>query len=184
LYMRRNQKSKVKNQKVGSDFIATIISGGGQEYGLRSGTENVPGIVGFAEAVRCASLMRTREARRVSILRDSLWQGFRRVWKGVQLNGPSLKDRRLPNNLNVYVPGIGAQELLVRLDLWGVAVSAGSACAAREAVPSHVLQAIGCNAERAASSIRFTIGRFTTRREIDAATRVLNNIRGKLVSSN
>ncbi len=177
LYVRKNQKSKIKNQHVGSDVVASIITGGGQEDGLRSGTENVPALVGFSRAVEVAVHARGAEVRRVATLRDLLFQEIRRAWPGVQLNGPPLSRARLPNNLNLFFPGGGAQEFLVRLDLLGVAASAGSACAARLTEPSYVLRAMGLSEARTKGSIRFTLGRWTTRREIVAVAKVIYNIR-------
>jgi cysteine desulfurase len=121
--------------------IDPLIVGGGQEMGLRSGTENVAYIVGFAKAVELAVLAREKEVGRIAGLRDALLAGLRTFYPKLQVNG-SMKER-LPNNINIYMPGVSAEEFLVRLDLAGVAFSSGSACAARSLEASHVLLAMG-----------------------------------------
>lgn len=148
-----------------SNLIIPIITGGGQEFGLRSGTENVPAIVGFAEAVRLAVLRREKEAKRVTLLRDYFWNSLRREYKGAQLNGSAT--HRVANNLNVYFPDVSAADLLVKLDLLGVAVSAGSACASRAAKPSSTLLACGLPDHWIQSSVRFSLGAGTTKGQIN-----------------
>jgi len=163
-----------------------IITGGGQEFGLRSGTENVPAIVGFARAVELISNSRLRpsvakalagrqgfggqarelENKKIVGLRNYLWLEIKKLVPEAKINGVDLTDR-LPNNLNIYFPGRPAQDLTMELDLWGVAVSPGTACSARSARPSAVIQALGYDQERAKSSLRFTLGRPTFKKEID-----------------
>lgn len=151
--------------------IDSLITGGGQEMGLRSGTENVAYIVGFAKAVELTVLVREKEVKRIAELRNSLLTGLRRFYPKLQVNG-SMKER-LPNNINIYMPGVSAEEFLVRLDLAGVALSSGSACAARSLEASHVLLAMGCTAERAKNSLRFTLGRQITQKEIALVLRLV-----------
>ena len=138
------------------------IEGGGQERGLRSGTLNVPGIVGFGRAAEIARAEMTSEAKRVGELRDRLLDGLKRI-DGMTVNGSM--SERLPGNLNVSFAGIDGEALLVSLD--DVAVSSGAACT--QAEPSHVLLALGLAKDRALSSLRFGIGRSTTGEEIDYA---------------
>ena len=155
--------------------IAEITTGGGQEFEMRSGTENIPAIVGFTKAAELVTNLRELESRRVGKLCDYLWVRLKKSVKGAKLNGDDKK--RLPSNLNVYFPGISAEDMLIKLDLNGVAVSAGSACAARSLEPSRVLLAMGFNEKRAKGSIRFTLGRMTTKKDIDnflAITKIIS----------
>lgn len=155
--------------------LSPIITGGGQEFGLRSGTENVPAIVGFAEAVELAVKNRDKEFKRIAELRNHFWEGLKKIYPKAQLNigGNQLLDQRpsavLPNILNVYFPGHEAQDLLTKFDLAGIAASSGSACSARSIKPSHVLKALGYPEKRIRNSIRFSLGRPTTKAEIDEA---------------
>lgn len=165
--------------------LATIISGGGQEYGLRSGTENVPAVVGFGKA---AELLQSypQELERIAGLRDYFWAKLKKLKPNVKINGPAImlshKKRyvssitRLPNNLNVYFPDSSAEELLVKLDMAGIEASAGSACAARSLNSSYVLKAMGFSEKRAKSSLRFSLGRPTTKQDIDEMLYRIKNI--------
>lgn len=156
----------VRNSKVESvsDFLSPSVRGGGQENGMRSGTENVPAIVGFAKAVEIAEKLRVKESKRVAVLRDALWIGIKKILPDAELNGSATK--RLPNNLSVYLPARPAQDVCIELDLMGIAVSPGTACASRAAEPSRVLTALGFSGDRPMSSIRFSLGRQTTMGEI------------------
>jgi cysteine desulfurase len=147
--------------------ISPIITGSGQEFGLRSGTDNVPYIVGFAKAVELATNLRRYERLRLTKLRDYFWQGLKKKIPHLQVNG-SMKDR-LPNNLNIYFPGHAAHDLLIKLDLAGIAVSPGAACTTRVSKSSFVLEAMGFSKARASGSLRFSLGRKTTKKEIDFA---------------
>lgn len=153
-----------------------IITGGGQESGLRSGTENIPSIVGFAKAVELVIKSRKKESLRIRSLRDYFWGKIRSMDNKAELNGVSPSGARLPNNLNVHFPKSSAQDLLIKLDLAGIAVSAGSACSSRATQPSYVLKALGLDELRAASSLRFTLGRPTTKLEIDKTLKVIKNL--------
>ena len=163
LYVR--QASGIRHQVSGVRLVEAIITGGGQEFGLRSATENVPCIVGFAKAAEIAMGFREKEAERVSGLRDYFWLGLKRIYPRAELNGRI--EVYLPNIINVYFPGISAQDFLTKLDLAGVAASSGSACSSRSFKPSHVLSALGHSEERARGSIRFSLGRHTTKAAID-----------------
>lgn len=141
--------------------LAAQIDGGGHERGMRSGTLNVPGIVGFGRAAEIARAELAGEAPRVAALRDRLLARLREKTDGMTVNGAM--DARLPGNLNVSFDGIAGEALLVSLD--DIAVSSGAACTAAE--PSHVLVALGLSTDRALASLRFGIGRATTAAEVD-----------------
>jgi cysteine desulfurase len=142
--------------------LAAQIDGGGQERGMRSGTLNVPGIVGFGAAAELCERHMQAEATRLSILRARLLDGLRLHVRDVIVNG-SL-EARLPGNLNVSFPGVDGEALLVSL-CEDVALSSGAACTAAE--PSHVLKALGRSTELALASLRFGLGRWTTEEEVD-----------------
>ena len=155
--------------------LAPLLMGGGQEGGLRSGTENVPLIAGFAEAAAIAGRLRNKEVKRLKALQSYCIRKIAKEWAGAAVNG-SL-DCRVPNNINVCIPGIRAQETLIRLDRQGIAISSGSACSARALRPSAVLQAMGCDAERALESLRISMGRSTVKKHIDKLLAALKNIK-------
>lgn len=161
---------------VGKDLqkiMKPIIAGAGQEGGLRSGTENVPSIAGFAKAAELAIEARERESKRVLALRNRFWKklvaGLKP--KKIFLNGSA--KNRLPNNLNIYFPGNNAHELLIKLDMAGIAASPGAACSARVSKESYVLREMGFSASRASESLRFSLGRRTTALDVDAAVSVI-----------
>lgn len=158
-------------------IIGPRISGGGQEFGMRSGTENVPAIVGFAKAVELTKEHRCNMTEQVARLRSIFWERLRGACFGVVLNNPfSEGGAYLPNIVNVHFPGRKGGDLLIALDLHGIAVSSGSACAARSATPSHVLRALGYSSDRAGESVRFSLGRHTTEADIAHAIEVLVKI--------
>ncbi|MGZ0173078.1 MAG: cysteine desulfurase family protein [Planctomycetales bacterium] len=142
-----------------------LIDGGGHENGLRSGTLPVPLIVGFGRACQLAGVAGLEEAARIENLRDSLWTEISSRLDGLHLNGHPTE--RLPGNLNVSFEGIDGDVLMNSLKK--IAVSSGSACTSAERDPSHVLRAIGRSDQLTRASIRFGIGRFNTREEIDYA---------------
>ena len=156
-----------------------LLHGGGQERGRRSGTENVAAIAGFAEAVRLMLPEREAEADRITGLRDTLLGLLREHIPGVVLNGHPTE--RLPNNLNVSFPGLDAESLLLSLDRAGISASSGSACASGSIEPSHVLTAMGLPEDRVNSAVRFTLGRSTTREEIDRTVEILAEITERLM---
>jgi cysteine desulfurase len=145
--------------------VAPLICGGGQERGVRSGTLNVPGIVGLGAACAIAREEMSTESARMRELRDRLLQGLRSRIDRVSVNG-SL-DHRLPQNLHVSFAGVDAESLVIGIG--DIAVSTGSACSSASATPSHVLAAILDSEAASAASIRFGLGRFTTEEEIDYA---------------
>jgi cysteine desulfurase len=146
------------------------LDGGGQESGVRSGTLNVPGIVGLGAAAEIARTEMAEESARLSALRDRLLDRLRSALDGVRVNGTMA--RRLPHNLHVSFSGVEGERLLMALG--DLAVSTGSACSSGSQAPSHVLQAIGAVGEEAGASIRFGLGRMTTAEDVDfAAERVI-----------
>lgn len=169
---------------------APIVTGGGQEFGLRSGTENVPLIAGFAKAAELAAAMRTKEAARVAALRDYCIEEIKKTLRSaVVVNGPQAIAGAAPHIVNVSIPGKTAEDLVMRLDLAGICVSSGSACRARAIQPSYVVRALsgGTRADgtdgndagaRARSSIRISFGRTTAKSDIDrfiAAMKLFQN---------
>lgn len=145
--------------------IAPIIHGGSQERQRRAGTENVPGIVGLAKALEISQVDIEARATPISGLRDHLIRGLTDRIEGVRLNGHPT--RRLPNNANISVRGIEGEAMLLSLDMIGVAASSGSACTSGSLEPSHVLKAIGLPLDIAHGTIRFSLGRFTTKSDLD-----------------
>jgi len=149
------------------------IAGGGHEGGLRSGTLNVPGIVGFARALElCLAEMAVESARLVA-LRDRLYAGLCGAIEGVTLNGPPLARRelRLPHNLNVSFAGVDGEALM--MNVRDLAVSSGAACTSANPEPSHVLRALGIGDDATRSSLRFGLGRFNTADEIETAIAIV-----------
>jgi len=144
--------------------IEPILHGGGQERDRRSGTENVAGVVGFAEAVRILLTSRDKESQRLRMLRELVRFEIERRIPGVSLNGHPTE--RLPNNINYSFPGIEGEALLLNLDLAGVAASSGSACSAGSIEPSHVLRAMGLDDAHLRCALRLSLGRFTTESDI------------------
>ncbi len=151
--------------------LAPLTVGGGQERGLRSGTENVAGIVGLATALDIAQSERKESIAKVGALRDELQRRLADAFPNMTVNG-NLK-KRLPNNLHVSWPGVDGERLLMLLDERGVMASTGAACAANKDTSSHVLAAIGLDAHTIQGSLRLTLGRFTTQAEIADAARII-----------
>ena len=194
----RNREQETRNKEGKSLFhvsgsLSPLLTGGGQEFGLRSGTENVPAIVGFAKAVELLfSNSQELENKKIAALRERLWKGIQKACPGAELNGISgegiqnpkskIQNPFLPNILNVYFRGNPAQDLLTKFDLNGLAVSSGSACRSRALESSYVIEALSQGQgtgnkkqgrERAHSSLRFSLGRPTTKQEIDAALQII-----------
>ncbi|HEY8824782.1 MAG TPA: cysteine desulfurase family protein, partial [Candidatus Limnocylindria bacterium] len=159
--------------------LATMQTGGGQEKGRRTGTENVAGVVGLGVAMRIARELRATESPRQAKLRDHLIAAVRARVPDAVLNGHPTQ--RLPNNASFCVPGTDGESLIVALDLEGFAVSSGSACTSGETEPSQVLLALGVDRELAKGSLRVTVGRSTTEdqidRFVDALSRVVTRLR-------
>ena len=164
---------------VGQDVnIETISHGGGHEHNLRSGTENIPGIVGFAKASELACKDMEKENNRQKILRDKTIKKLLEI-EGTKLNGHAT--RRLANNINVSFKNIEGEALLIRLDEKGIAASTGSACSTKSLEPSHVLSAIGLKHEQAHGSLRLTLGKENTEKDmdyvIDELIKIINSLR-------
>jgi len=155
-----------------------FIRGGHQEKGRRAGTENTLGIMGMAKAVEMRALEMEEEAKRFAVMKDALKKGIEESIDDVFFNGHPTKS--MPNTLNVSFPGAEGEAILLYLDLEGIAVSTGSACASGSLDPSHVLLATGSNAERAHGSIRISMGRETTMDEITYLLEVLPGIIGRI----
>jgi cysteine desulfurase len=153
--------------------VSALLLGGSQEMGMRAGTENVAGIVGLAAALELATSEMTEASTRVMGLRDRLEAGVLGAFPNARINGGGAV--RLPSVSNVSFPNVEGRTLLVRLDLEGIAVSVGSACAAGTPERSHVIAALGEAPWVTAGAIRFSLGRMTTEDEIDS---VLNRLPG------
>lgn len=147
--------------------LDAIVTGGGQEMGLRSGTENVPGIVGLAAALDIAQTNRKEAVAKESLLRDELQRRLSDEFPHMLVNGSQKK--RLPNILNVSWPGVDGERLLMQLDERGVMASTGSACAANKQTASHVLKALGLADDIIQGSLRISLGRQTTQQDIEDA---------------
>lgn len=149
--------------------LRPLVYGGGQEGGVRSGTENVAGVVGLARAMELACERRPREARRLAALRERLRAGLLERLPWTVVSGPRNAKRRLPGLLHVAFAGIEARRLVIALEREGVSVGTGSACAASRMRVSHVLEAIGMPRPLAEGSLRLTLGLPTTEDEVDRA---------------
>lgn len=158
--------------------ISSFMHGGDQEKGRRASTHNVPGIVGFGKAVQMAKEEMDKEIERLSFLRDDLIKGILAKVDYSFLNGHP--DLRLANNVNVSIPYVEGESMLLKLDMEGIACSTGSACSTSSLEPSHVLSAIGLPHELAHGSLRFTLGRSTTKDDIEYVLEVLPAIVEKL----
>ncbi|HEU5233679.1 MAG TPA: IscS subfamily cysteine desulfurase [Terriglobales bacterium] len=153
---------------------AAQIDGGGHEHGMRSGTLNVPGIVGLGKACELARQEMPHESRRIAALRDKLRYQLEENLNDVHVNGSM--EHRLPGNLNIRFGGVDSESLLMGIN--DIAVSTGAACTAAKIEPSYVLKAMGLTDEEANSTLRFGIGRFNTEAEIDyAAGRVIETVK-------
>jgi cysteine desulfurase len=146
-------------------IIDPLIHGGGHEFGLRSGTENTPGIAGFAKAAELLYQNLEDESQRQTALRNKIISWVSENIENSSLNGHPTQ--RLPNNINVSIEGVEGESLLLALDLDGIAVSTASACSSKSAEPSHVLTALGIPSELARGSLRITLGKYTTEEEVD-----------------
>jgi cysteine desulfurase len=154
------------------------MTGGGQERERRSGTENVPGIVGMAHALRLATDEREELSARLTPMRDRIIEGLQRDLDRVRLNGHPT--RRLANNVNISFENVEGEPILLGLDLAGICASSGSACSSASLEPSHVLLAIGLDADLAQSSLRVTLGRDNTDSDIDYLLSVLPDLVARL----
>ena len=154
--------------------IKSITFGGHQEYNVRPGTYNVAGIVGLGAAVELVNNQQPTTNNQIKKLRDKLITGLEKKIPNIQINGDM--EKRVPANANISFLGAEGESMLLMLDMEGIAVSTGSACASGSLEPSHVLRAMGIPAEDCHASIRFTLGKFTTAKEIDRVIAVLPKI--------
>ncbi len=154
--------------------LEPLIRGGHHEKNLRAGTENVPGIVGLGEAARLAGIEINQVGKRLTFLRDRLHNGIVKSIDAIKLNGHLTQ--RLPNTLNISFRFIEGESIILNLDAKGVFVSSGSACTSGSLEPSHVLMAMGVDPATAQGSIRFSLGRENTEKEIDYVLEILPEI--------
>ena len=160
--------------------IDPIILGGGQERGLRSGTENVANIVGFGKACELAKLHLSDNISHMKKLRDDLVAKILREISGVILNGHA--ENRLPNNAHFTFLGVAGEDLIIKLDEYGIAASTGSACSVHTQKASHVLQAMGFSHEQITGSLRLTLGLFNNQQQIDETVNILKKVTAELRS--
>jgi cysteine desulfurase len=154
--------------------LVSVLTGGSQENARRAGTENVPYIVGMAKALELAQSAREVENARLRKMRDRLVRGLLAALPGIEMTGDS--ENRLPGHASFVVPGVIGDEMIVGLDLAGIAASTGSACNAASLEPSHVLAALGYPPDRARGALRLTLGRENTDDEIDYALEVIPDV--------
>jgi cysteine desulfurase len=158
--------------------LKRIQDGGGHEFNLRAGTLNVPGIVGFGAALEIAQQERARNYKIVEKLRDHMFVRVTKEIKGAKINGSKIK--RIPNNANFIFRDVEGEGMLLGLDMEGIAVSTGSACSSGDLRPSHVLTAIGISEEESHGSLRVTLGKYTTKQEIDFFVDTLKEVIARL----
>ena len=158
--------------------LIPLLAGGGQESDRRSGTENVPGIVGIATALDLAESEREGLVQMIRPLRDYLIEGILERIDGAHLNGH--RTRRLPNNVNVSFEGIEGEPLLISLDQAGIYASSASACSSASVEPSHVLLALGAESESAMGSLRLSLGRGNSKEDVDYVLDVLPRVVAEL----
>jgi cysteine desulfurase len=150
------------------------IVGGGQEHGLRSGTENVAGSIGFAAALQEATGLRIQEVERLQKLQEQFMNDIKTAVPQVVINGSTKK--RLPNNVHLTIPGADNERLLIQLEQQEILAAAGSACSASNEEPSHVLQAMGCSETDTQASLRFSMGRTTSASDVKAVVHALRQL--------
>jgi len=153
------------------------ILGGGQEFGLRAGSENVPAVAGMAKALELALAEQPEEFTRLTALRDGFIVELEKL-RGVTLNGPR-GHKRLPNNVNIRIAGHRGETVVMQLDMAGICVSTGAACVTGSSEPSHVLQAMGRNEAEANENVRMTLGKRTTEEELRKTVETLRNALAK-----
>ncbi len=158
--------------------LVPFMHGGGQERDLRGSTENVPGIIGFGKATEIAREVMAGEMERQTKLRDYLIDSILEKIDGVLLNGHRTK--RLPNNVNISIDYVEGESMLLNLDLENICASTGSACSSSSLEASHVLLALGLPHEQAHSSLRFTVGKWTTKEDIDRVLEILPTVVARL----
>ena len=158
--------------------ITNFMHGGAQETKRRAGTENLAGIAGFGKAAELAAANMEQHIEHCTKLRDYFWEQIEANVSGVTLNGPRYK--RHPGNLNVSFDYIEGESILLMLDAFGISISTGSACSSKSLVPSHVLEAIGISITKMNGTVRFTVGDFTTKEDIDYVVETLVKVVARL----
>lgn len=153
--------------------LEPLINGGSQEGGLRAGTENVPAIAGIGKAAELAAHT-FQETERIKVLRDRLEAGIRKVMPDARLNGHP--EKRLPNTLNLTLPGLRGESIVIAMDQHGVALSSGSACKSGSPEPTHVLIAMGRTEQEAHCSVRFSLSSDTSEKDIDKTLAILAKV--------
>ena len=162
--------------------LTPLILGGGQEGGLRAGTENLPAIMGMAKAVE---LVNRKESVKLTKLRDYFFDKLMVILPEIKINGPVFAKasagkpviyNRLPNNINISIPGLDSEKILLELGKYGIHAASGSACTSRFVEPSHVLKAIGVEKKYLSGVLRFSLGRQTTKKDIIYVLKVLPKI--------
>ena len=154
--------------------ITNFMHGGAQETKRRAGTENMAGIAGFGKAAELAAANLAQHIEHSTRLRNYFWEQIEANISGVTLNGP--REKRHPGNLNVSFDYIEGESILLMLDAFGISISTGSACSSKSLVPSHVLEAIGITITKMNGTVRFTVGDFTTKEDIDYVVETLIKI--------
>lgn len=152
--------------------LNSLVLGGGQEGGLRAGTENLPAILGMAKAIEWVN---HEEALRLTKLRDYFIEKLNVTLPEIRVNGPTGKDR-LPNNINISIPDLDSENLLLELDKYGIYAGSGSACTSHSVEPSHVLKAIGVEKKYLFGVLRFSMGKQTTKKDMNYVLKVLPKI--------
>ena len=159
-------------------ILIPLLHGGEQESGVRSGTENVPLIAGFAKSLEIAQQAREKESKRLIKLRDYLAKELVKKIPHSQINGDM--EKRLSNNVNISIYGVEGESMLLHLDSKGICASTGSACSSKSLEPSHVIMALGLPTEASHGSLRFSLGRFTTKQDVDKVIKELPKIAKQL----
>ena len=156
--------------------IEPLIFGGGQEFGLRAATPAVPLIVGFAKALELTNNKKQITNNKLKKLRENFIGKLKKILPAVKINGPENPFERVPGIINMTFPGIENEQLLLYLDKYGIRASAGSACASHEMEPSHALIALGLSKDEARSSIRFSLGKQTTKADLEHVLKILPKV--------
>lgn len=165
-----------------SSYLQPVLYGGGQEYGLRPGTENVAGIVGGSVALERAAHRRDKASARARARLNEVWEVVAAAFPRSAVNGPSVQrgtGHRAPHILNVYIPQFAAERLVTALDLEGISIAAGPACSARSPRPSSAVQALGYNQRRAECSVRISLGEQTTAAAVRRLGAALRRVSGR-----
>ena len=156
--------------------IEPLFYGGGQERNLRSSTEPVPLIAGFAEALKLSNESKEKNNKTEEELRNHFADGLKKSFPGIKINGPGESKNRVPHIINATFPEIENEQMLLQLDKCGIRASAGSACSSYGIEPSHVLTAIGLSKKEVRSSIRFSLGRETSKNDLDYVLKILPKV--------